>query len=62
MKERENYMLCCNCGYAVKQKRMFMKAYKDVAFCLCLKCAKELREEINCFEEKAKTHEKEQKK
>lgn len=42
MKERDNYMLCCDCGYAVKEKNMFKKVYKNTAICLCRKCAKEL--------------------
>ena len=46
MKERENYMLCCDCGYAFKQKSMFIKEYKNTAICLCRKCAKELVKDI----------------
>jgi len=46
MKERENYMLCCDCGYAVKRKKMFMKSYKNTAICLCRKCALKLSREI----------------
>lgn len=46
MRERENYMLCCDCGYAVKEKSMFKKAYKDTAICLCRKCALKLGKEI----------------
>lgn len=46
MKERNNYMLCCDCGYAVKEKTMFKKAYKDTAICLCRKCALKLGREI----------------
>ena len=42
MKERSNYMLCCGCGYAVKEKNIFKKAYKNTAVCLCKKCAQEL--------------------
>ena len=46
MKERENYMLCCDCGYAFKQKFMFIKEYKNTAICLCRKCATKLCNEI----------------
>lgn len=46
MKERNNYMLCCSCGYAVKDKNIFKKAYKNTAICLCRKCAKELVKDI----------------
>ena len=46
MKEREEYMLCCGCSYAVKQSKMFIKEYKNTAICLCRKCAKKLTEEI----------------
>lgn len=46
MKEREIYMLCCGCGYAVRQNTMFIKEYQNTAICLCRKCAKELIEEI----------------
>ena len=46
MKERDNYMLCCDCGYAVKQKSMFIKEYKNTAICLCRKCATKLCTEI----------------
>lgn len=46
MKERDKYMLCCGCGYAVKQSTMFIKEYQNTAVWLCRKCAKELTEEI----------------
>lgn len=46
MKEREKYMLCCGCGYAVKQSTTFIKEYQNTAVCLCRKCAKELIEEM----------------
>lgn len=46
MRERDNYMLCCDCGYAVKEKLMFKKKYKDTAICLCRKCALKLGKEI----------------
>lgn len=46
-KEREPYMLCSDCGYAVKRGRMFVKAYNHTAICLCKKCARKLVEEIN---------------
>lgn len=46
MKQRNNYMLCCNCGYAVKDKNIFKKAYRNTAICLCKKCAKKLVTEI----------------
>ena len=25
MRERDNYMLCCDCGYAVKEKNIFKR-------------------------------------
>ena len=28
MKERDNYMLCCDCGLAVKKSKMFIKKYQ----------------------------------
>ena len=46
-KERETYMLCCDCGYAFKRNKGFVKSYKHTAICLCKKCAKELAKEIN---------------
>ena len=36
MKQRDNYMICCDCGYA---KHMFKKVYKNTAIYLCRKCA-----------------------
>ena len=46
MKKRENYMLCCDCGLAVKQSKMFIKKYQNTAICLCKKCAINLCTEI----------------
>lgn len=46
MKERDNYMLCCGCGHAVKRKTMFIKEYQNTAICLCRKCALKLGREI----------------
>jgi len=46
MKERDNYMLCSDCGYAVKQKAMFIKKYQNTAICLCRKCAVKLCTEL----------------
>ena len=46
MKERERYMLCCNCGYAVKEKNIFRKDYRNTAICLCRKCVTELAKDI----------------
>ena len=46
MKERENYMLCCDCGFAVKQSTMFIKKYQNTAICLCKKCTINLYTEI----------------
>ena len=46
MRERDNYVLCCDCGYAVKQKTMFIKKYQNTAICLCRKCALKLGREI----------------
>ena len=39
-------MLCCDCGYAVKEKNIFKKAYKNTAICLYKKCAEKLTKEI----------------
>ena len=50
MKERDNYMLCCDCGYAVKEKTMFKKAYRNTAICLCRKCAVKLCTELADYE------------
>ena len=50
MKERENYMLCCDCGFAVKQSTMFIKKYQNTAICLCKKCAINLCTEIADYE------------
>ena len=49
MRERDNYMLCCDCGYAVKEKNIFKKAYKNTAICLCRKCAVELCTELAAY-------------
>lgn len=46
MKERERYMLCCDCGYAYKETKIFKKAYKSAAICLCRECATKLAREI----------------
>lgn len=46
MKERENYMLCSDCGLAVKRSTMFIKKYQNTAICLCKKCAINLCTEI----------------
>lgn len=53
-KECEPYMLCSDCGYAVKRSRMFVKSYEQTAICLCKKCAKKLAEEINEYTEEGK--------
>ena len=45
-KAKEPHMLCSDCGYAVKRSKMFVKAYKHTAICLCKKCAIELANEI----------------
>ena len=42
MKERDNYMLCCDCGLAAKKSKMFIKKYQNTAICLCKKCALKL--------------------
>ena len=47
MRERNRYMLCSGCGYAVKENIMFTKIYKDSAFCLCKGCTKKLLAEIS---------------
>ena len=46
MKERSNYMLCSDCGFAVKAEKMFKKIYTNTAICLCRKCALKLGREI----------------
>lgn len=58
MRERERYMLCCDCGYAVKEKTMFKKAYKVTAICLCRKCANKLRVELTNYGTSVKEREK----
>lgn len=52
MTGRDNYMLCCSCGYAVKEKNIFKKVYKNTAICLCRKCAKELVASIKDWSDK----------
>ena len=49
MRERDNYMLCCSCGYAFKDKNIFKKAYQNTAICLCRKCSKELVKDIESW-------------
>lgn len=49
MREMENYMLCCDCGLAVKQSTMFIKRYQNTAICLCKKCAINLCKEIDDY-------------
>lgn len=46
MKERENYMLCSDCGYAFKQSQLFIRKFHNTAICLCKKCAVNLCKEI----------------
>ena len=46
---RDRFMLCCDCGYAVKEKAMFKKTYKHTGICLCKSCAKKLRDELLDF-------------
>ena len=29
MKERDNYMFCCDCGLAVKKSKMVIKKYQN---------------------------------
>lgn len=43
---RNNWVLCCSCGFGVKENKMFVKEYKHVGLCLCKKCALELVREI----------------
>ena len=49
MKERDNYMLCCDCGLAVKQSSMFVKKYQNTAICLYRKCAVKLCTQITDY-------------
>ena len=46
MKERNRHMLCCGCGYAVKENTMFKKIYRNTALCLCKRCTKKLYAEM----------------
>lgn len=46
MKEREHYMFCSDCGYALKEEEIFRKAYTNTAICLCRECALKLALEI----------------
>lgn len=50
MKERDNYMFCCDCGLAAKKSKMFIKKYQNTAICLCKKCAVKLYTEITNYE------------
>lgn len=43
---RERYMLCCDCGDAYKETKIFKKAYQSTSICLCRKCATKLAREI----------------
>lgn len=46
MIKQPKLMLCCDCGYAVDTDKMFIKQYQNTAICLCKKCAKKLRNQI----------------
>lgn len=39
-------MLCNDCGYAFREKNIFMKEYQYTGICLCRKCAGKLAKEI----------------
>lgn len=43
----KDYILCCDCGYAVLAQNVFTKSYKVTGFCLCKKCALKLAQEIS---------------
>lgn len=45
-KSYDEYISCCDCGCYFKPKSIFIKRYKDMTICLCKKCAKNLRDEI----------------
>ena len=46
LRERGAFMFCCDCGLAVKTKKIFTKVYQNTAICLCRKCALKLAREI----------------
>lgn len=44
------YIGCCDCGSYYKSKTsMFVKQYHSTGFCICKKCARKLRNEIDEF-------------
>lgn len=43
----KNYVLCCDCGYAILARSAFVKSYKITGLCLCKKCALKLAQEIS---------------
>lgn len=46
MEDKNCYVFCCDCGYAVKKEEIFQKAYANTAICLCRECALKLTREI----------------
>ena len=49
MRERDRYMVCCDCGEPVKEKTMFIKKFQNTGFCLCKNCTLTLGREIEIF-------------
>lgn len=60
MKQRQQYMLCCDCGLAVKRSTMFIKEYQNTAICLCRKCSLKLASEISDDTKSVKENEKDE--
>lgn len=44
--KENDYIMCSDCGEYIKTKKTFIKYYKNTAICLCDKCAKKLRMEL----------------
>ena len=50
MIQKTEFMLCCDCGHAVKEKNMFKKIYYNTAICLCKDCAEKLYNDLLKYE------------
>lgn len=50
MIQKTEFMLCCDCGHAVKEKTMFKKSYYNTAICLCKDCAEKLHSDLLDYE------------
>ena len=47
MKERNNYMLCCSCGYAVKYKNIFKKGLSKYRYLFMPKMCGEIMHRVS---------------